>query len=544
MREERLATVNKAKQFIYDFAHKDLFETLKSGYSKIPEIDKKVFFIIFAVLNLVFIFHTMNFLWGDHDWGNIKRGLEWDYFFYESRYSATSLKTLLTFGQILPVLNNVIAFFFFSLGTVLLLNYWEAPKSTIQRILIGLTITIAPFVNLWLWFARHTVENLSIPLFVVLGLMLSSKNFWKNLLAIVCFLFSLGIYPSALITILTIWGIKIVIDLISNNFELKQTLFKNLNSFINIFVSLFSYKVILIVMKLLKLSKNFYKNDEHLPLNEIITNIPHGIEASFQQLVNYHAYFMPHILTTLFFIIFVLVVLFGLTKLFNEKVSRPEKVKRFLICAGLFFLILLGTKFAAILSGEDIYLEPRIDFYGLMFLRGFFVLLIFKYGNILLKNITYILVLLILWISMVCNFFYQKVFYLSLNAEILRLNRIVYDIEHHPQYIPNKKYRIIRIGIPEIIMKYFIPEKFRINPKRNKDLIPKNMYKQKEFIQALSLYAAHKFGTEQNEYQELTNIINELEPYPSEKYIYIKDDLMVLTFSDEKLNEIKEELSE
>ena len=544
MREERLATVNKAKQFIYDFAHKDLFETLKSGYSKIPEIDKKVFFIIFAVLNLVFIFHTMNFLWGDHDWVNIKNGFKWDYFFFECRYSATSLKMLLTSGQILPVLNNLLGFFFFSLGTVLLLNYWEAPKNLTQRVLIGLTITITPFTNLWLWYSRHTIENLSIPLFVVLGLMLSSKNLWKNLLAIVCFLFALGIYPSALVTILTIWGTKIFIDLIQNNFELKQTLLKNLNGFINIFISLCLYKVLLSIIKFCELTKDSLHNFQNLPFIEIIKNIPEGITAAFQQIVYYRTFFMPHILTILFLIILVLIVLFGLTKLFSAQVSPAEKIKRFLISSGLLFLILLGTKSAAILSGENVYFAPRIDFYGLMFLRGFFVLLIFKYGSILLKNITYILVLLILWVSVVCNFFYQKVLYLSLNAEILRLNRIVYDIEHHPQYIPDKKYRVITIGTPDIIMDNYIPDKFKVNPKRERNNIKRSMYIKALFKNAMEFYAPHKFGTKYTEYSELKDIINKLEPYPSEKYIYISDDLMVLTFSEEKLNEIKEELAE
>ena len=536
--------MDKVKQFIYDFAHKDLFEMLKSGYSKIPEIDKKVFFIIFAVLNFVFIFHTVHFLWGNHDWDTIKKGLDWDYFFFECRYSATSLKMLLTSGQILPVLNNVIGFFFFSLGTVLLLNYWETPKNLAQRVLIGLTITISPFTNLWLWYARHTIENLSIPLFVVLGLMLSSKNLWKNLLAIVCFLFALGIYPSALVLIVTILGTKIIIDLISDNFKLKQALSKNLNGFINIFISLISYKILLFIITFFKLTNDGLRNHHNLPFNEIIKIIPQGITAAFQQLVNYHTFCMPHILTISFFIIFVLIVLFGLTKLFSAKVSPAEKIKRFLISSGLLFLILLGTKSAAILSGENVYFLPRIDFYGLVFLRGFFVLIIFKYGNILLKNITYILVLLILWVSIVCNFLYQKVFYLTFNAEILRLNRIVYDIEHHPQYIPDKEYRIFIINQPKRIMNDYIPDKFQVNPTRKRSHIHKGMYIQSLFLDALEFYATHKFGTKENDYSELKNIIDKLESYPSKNYIYIEDDIMVLTFSEKQLNEIKEQIKE
>lgn len=533
--------MNKAKQFIYNFTHKDLFEILKSFYFKIPSIDKKVFFIIFALLNFAFIFHTVQFLRGDHDWTTVKEGLEWNYFFFSSRYSATSLKMLLTFGQILPVLNNVIGFFFYSLGIVLLLNYWEAPKNITQRALIGLTIAISPFTNVWLWFGRHTIENLSIPLFVVLGLMLSSsKNLWKNLLAIACFLYALGVYPSTLVTILTIFGTKIIIDLISDKFELKQTLSKNLNGFINIFVSLFSYSILVSVMKFFNISIDYVSN-QHLPFNEVLNNIPKGILASFQQLINYHPFFMPHILTILFFIILVLIILFGLTKLFSSKISGPQKIKRFFICSGLLFIILLSTKTAAMLATEDVRYAVRVDFYGLMFLRGFWVLLVFKYGNILIKNIGYILVFLILWISILCNFFHQKVFYLSLNAEITRLSRIVYDIEHHPKFIPNKEYRIFVIGLPKRIMQDFVPEKFNTSGK-NRDLTPRKMYTPNQFVSALSYYTMYKYGTEQNDYTELKDIIDELEPYPSKNYIYIKDDLMVLTFLGGELREVKEQI--
>ena len=51
------------KQLRFD----SIIEKLKSQYKNIDSVYKKAFWVVFLALNIVFIFHTINFMWGNHD---------------------------------------------------------------------------------------------------------------------------------------------------------------------------------------------------------------------------------------------------------------------------------------------------------------------------------------------------------------------------------------------------------------------------------------------------------------------------------------------
>ena len=100
----------------------DLAKFVCQKYNEISENDKKTFWIIFATLNLMFIFHTINFLWGCDDWYFIKNKVDIFSNFWDGRFGLHLLKVLFFQGNSLPVINNVFAFLGFSLGAIALLK--------------------------------------------------------------------------------------------------------------------------------------------------------------------------------------------------------------------------------------------------------------------------------------------------------------------------------------------------------------------------------------------------------------------------------------
>lgn len=439
--------------------HTDIIELIVSKYKSINNLDKNLFFAIFLILNVVFIFHTGHFLFGNHDWLAIESGVKWDSFLYEGRYTATAIKMLLTNGQIIPILNNVLAFFFYALSTVLLLNYWNAPKNFAQRLIIGLIFTITPFTNIWLWFAYHTIENLCIPLFSIIGLIFAYKqnnNVIDKFISVIFLVVSLGIYPAAIVNILTIFCCKLLIEVLNTNkFSLYFLFNRFKTTFINIMLSIIIYKFILIYLKHIKILQDMV-NSTQCSILEILQHVPLAIKYALIQLWNYEYIAMPNSITIYFLILFILLSIIGIYKLCNT----GNRFKKFILIFLLLLGIFLSMKMAAILSIRNVFYSPRIDFYGLVYFRGLIVCLLFKYSNIIIKNMTYILCLLILYTSIISNLICQKSFYLGLNSELMRANRLLFMLESNKNFSLNKTYDVIAIGYPTPTRPAYTPKGF------------------------------------------------------------------------------------
>ena len=80
----------------------------------------RAFWIAFALVNLAFLFYTVNFMFGDHDWKYLKHGISLGAGLFEGRFSQFVPVTLLSRGEILPVINNALGFAGFALGVAML----------------------------------------------------------------------------------------------------------------------------------------------------------------------------------------------------------------------------------------------------------------------------------------------------------------------------------------------------------------------------------------------------------------------------------------
>ena len=86
-------------------------------------LDGKAVLISFLIINFAFLFHTLNFMWGNHDVKFIKEELLFSSGLFEGRFTQFIPYRLLTGGQILPLLNNLLGFAFLTAALWLLAKY-------------------------------------------------------------------------------------------------------------------------------------------------------------------------------------------------------------------------------------------------------------------------------------------------------------------------------------------------------------------------------------------------------------------------------------
>ena len=172
---------------------KKIFSQLKFNKTDISSI-----FISFIIVNLAFLYHTFNFMWGNHDVKFIKERLYIDSGLFEGRFTQFIPHTFLTEGQILPIINNLIGFLFLTLGLWLLAKYWNIPKTRLNYILFITFFSTQPYTLSWLYFTFITISCLLWVFIGILGLYISatiynsSNKFILLLLATICFYLTFG----------------------------------------------------------------------------------------------------------------------------------------------------------------------------------------------------------------------------------------------------------------------------------------------------------------------------------------------------------------
>ena len=148
---------------------------LWQGYKGINPLYRHTFWIVFVAMNLVFGFHTVQFLWGNHDWDYItldKVGMWVD---NEGRYTQQIISIFLQGGKVLPILNNVLSFIGLALTSVLLCAYFNVQRKLWIWAIIGLVLTLQPFTLARLYFIFQA-SGLFIALAIgILGFVLAKK---------------------------------------------------------------------------------------------------------------------------------------------------------------------------------------------------------------------------------------------------------------------------------------------------------------------------------------------------------------------------------
>ncbi len=521
-------------------------------YKDIPETDRKIFWILFISVNLMFCFHTIHFLWGQDDWKYIKYQRYINSHFLRGRFSADLLKYTFFQGQLLPIINNTFAFIGFTLGVIFLFKYWELENRVKYFVIAGLIFMCNPLVNAWLFFQHVIIENLWVILFVVLGLDFAVKErkkrfFLYDIFSVLFLFISISIYQPCINTIFIILFGKLFIKSVEGKFNDLIFIFKK--SFFSILISFILYTLIYKICLTLNLIDIGYYNVKRIyNLSLFFEHIKLALNSIYTELFNYERILYPKFITELFSVIFIFAIISCLFKIFSYK----DKLLRFIISFCIFFLLLFSTQIAQIFAEYDVYGEPRIIFYGILFLNIFILVLILKYANIKLKNITYLICFILFIEYITVNFVSQKSFKFA-TSEVLKLNKVIERIEQNENFLSKKIYDIFIIGIfyqtrDKYVGKFYLEndnwKSWELGSASYINLdsyIPLLFYNQFVFQNDYK-YNYFKINIPMQTTVKFKSAIYNLTQWPNINSLIIYDNLIMLNISNKSLEEFKQYL--
>ncbi|MGX3043893.1 hypothetical protein [Helicobacter sp. T3_23-1056] len=331
--------------------------------------------------------------------------------------------------------------------------------------------------------------------------------------------------------------------------SLKTALYKTRFIIISVALSAISYKIVLDILKKLDIAQNMY-NNQLTPLVEMPERILLAIKLGFSNLVNYNTAFMPLSMTILFALFLVAFLIF----LWQANLNKSTKLSILILLCGA----ILASQMHIILS-KTIDSAPRIEYYGLMFLRVLIVTLAFKICfdfirmQKLAQNLLFILSTILIWFCIVQDLYAQRVQKLAFDAELKLFNRVIARIEQNENFSYDKKYCSIKFGNTPNFRERFYNGKSKDNFEligqillsdlgvfdtvmlRNilKDCgvnININNYKTDKKAQTL-ISRLHKAG-----------ILDKLEPYPHKNSVVVFEDIIVFVASKGNLDEVRASL--
>lgn len=480
---------------------------------------KHLFITVFLALNLVFAFYQFSYFWGNHDWDWVKgttQVLSLNTGLFEGRYGKFILNVTLFAGQVLPLLNTIIALALLAVGTTFLTTYWQIERPS-AKFFIALLPVLSPFILGWLYFPINILGNFAAVPLVVVGLICTEKEGSRfKIISIICFLLALGVYPSVLEMTIICFCFRHILN------PNKKAIYQ---SAIFIFLSLILFKVILYFLTQAGVIYGSYYNVQSANPADMLQRLPETCKIAINQL--WHTVpFMPqsYKMCTLLMVILSLLI------------SMRHKQTLLLWCVAF-----LATVASVALSTvpDEVAFMPRINFYGLNFFYAGTAAVLLQ-QNKLWRNLGYAFSALCLFLSVNQNLYAQKVWNLGKNAEEQLVERISSRIEQK-----SKHYPLIPVFAGELPLRpryyseishhkspYVLNASFLIRH------IPSGMF---------NFYAPQDYFTKQAQISGISPemfsfLQNASRPWPAEEGVYIDNSYAIILITTEGISAIKSQL--
>lgn len=450
-----IATLNQTslQERVLNF---DLVSTLQQWCQKADKPFWTAFFTAFIVLNLIFLYHGAQFLFGDHDWRYLKEGITLGAGLFEARFTQFIPINILSRGEIYPIINNLLGFAGFSLGTALLARYWNLPHHKKQYALFALFCAITPYILSFMYFAFLIVPVLGWNAFIIGSLVISEKedkfSFSHTFFAIVLIIMALGGYPPVINLIAVVISIKLLSnalhlssqtglkDFVIEQFKLyKWTLF-------NIILGIIGYKICLLGLEQTGAVNTSYYNLQTTPIAEWGNKF---ILVS-QDVLRQFIVTLPFI-TTGYKTLTALLVILGLCLIIKKLTDKATSTSQKFIISALTIICLyapLVTLFISTSLAETEF-SPRIDFFGLMYLyAGFFALIQSAPSSPqFFKNLSTLLAVAVIFVSANNLFEAEKVWKLGFESEMKLFRRAGARFMSSQAFSLDQKYIMVQGGV-------------------------------------------------------------------------------------------------
>lgn len=377
-------------------------------------------------------------MWGNHDVEFIKSRLNLNSGLFEGRFTQFIPYCLLTNGQILPIINNLLSFAFLTSALWLIAKYWRLPKNTLTTTFFITFFATLPFTLSWLYFSLNTISCFLWLFFIVLGLHLSSyihKEKHKIILSIIsilCFYLPLGGYPPIINTIFVCLFAQITINYVFYHLSLKELSQIHKHTLLNIIIAAVFFKLTLLLIP----HDNVY-NLETTPLNLIPQKFISIIKISFKQFTLSLPYMeRSYKLSLCYLVIFAVIT----------TLVHAGNTKRIFITAVLIFITILAAAATTFIVIPHTEFVARIDFYGLAFIYLFAFCLLLHQKISIIQSSAFIFMLIIIPWNILNDYRAQKNWHQGFTAELQILDNISERIENHPLFNPQNTYRFYQIG--------------------------------------------------------------------------------------------------
>jgi hypothetical protein len=520
------------QKVVYAFSELDWAEEVSKAYYKIPAKLRKSFWLLFLFINLAYLFHTVNFMWGSGDWGAVRRSVPLGEGLEEGRFSAYFLQNVLFDGKILPVINNLFAFAGLALGAVLLGIWWQLPLRSTPFVVAGLLLAANPYALSWLYFAKNTLGNFWLPVWICSAFLLAGlrgktayHTYVYNLLSILLLILALGTYLPVINFIAVALLGKIFIQTVYADISLKNAFLRELQQFVNLTAAVMLYVFIVLLLKEEGILHDAY-NTKLASALEIFSKIGTlfvvMIEQFFVELpflgLGYKIVGAVLVVATLFSLIF-------------SAPSLQATLRGFL----MFLLVLIGSQLTYLFSVQS-ELNPahlvRIDFYGLVPLYVLMFTLLIKLNSGSWRRAVYVVAILFIFMGCIRVSYAQKVWKFGFDAESKLAERIITRLEKMPEFDITRQYKFLQIGEVSLRQKFYLK-----NPKELKsgDLLEWSYYPEGSVKEAYNFFYQTDFISDDAKVSEAMQIpaIKEFveykgRPWPAKESILIYDDYIVL----------------
>ena len=516
----------------------DLEEITTKKWQAISPISKKSFLWIFLITNVVFLFHSVQYMWGNHDLSLIKWGITVSQDLWAGRFTSGLVQQFLG-GDLLPIANNLFCFAGFTFAMIYLAKYWKVPQTPLNYTLFGLFIILMPYTLSWLWYIKQTSLYWNI-FFVIYALYISQrKTYTSSIIAIILMVISLGAYASIISTIAIVLLGRILMDIILEQKSVKEVFHTYLRVGINIVISVVIFKLILLYYDHAGRLKHGDYNTDYISIEDL----PEKIKLVLKTCAEIFYVSQPYI-STPYKILISLPMLYVLYRIIK---NRPLQTILGLI---LIFAIILSSQITNLIAKADFSHQMRIDFFSLPYIWTAFVVLGLR-DKKWMKSLCIMVMSIALWMNMLSDMRYQKVHYLGFKAEMQIYTDIMTRIKQNENFDAKKKYILITTtndAKRNIFYKYN-------NIDKNDSAVLSFSFilagYEKSFYDFLETESYIQNNICLNRISQIENlslpelkhiadfVLNKAQPYPHKNSVYVDDKYIFVIYDEDGLNSAK-----
>ena len=421
----------------------DLEEIITKKWQAISPISKKSFLWVFLITNIVFLFHTVQYMWGNHDWILLKNGMPLYEMLWCGRFTGGLIQQVFG-GDLLPVINNIFCFTGFTFAMIYLAKYWKVPQTPLNYTLFGLFIILMPYTLSWLWYIKQTSLYWNV-FFVIYALYISQrKTYTSSVIAIILMVISLGAYASIISTIAIVLLGRILMDIILEQKSIKELFHTYLRTGINIVISVIIFKLILVYYDQIgKISHDIY-NTDYISLEDL----PQKLKLVLKTCAEIFYVSQPYI-STPHKIIISLPILYVLYRIIK---NRPQQI---ILGMLLLFAVILSGQLTNLMAKADVFSYMiRVNFFSQPYIWALFIAICLQ-GKKGIQSLCIIMMSIALWLNVLSDMRYQKVHYLGFKAEMQIYTDITTRIKQNENFALGKQYTFVSTG-PLVYRKFFL----------------------------------------------------------------------------------------